>query len=1221
MYDVVPAFYSGIGTHGTDFIFETNPNNGCFWGQNRDGNGNCVGTVDNMDRTNPNNPININQFDSAIPFNRRAYATFGLAGDSNRIRWQNMTDSQIYQDGKGASSGTLYGSGGRVNGKSKVGLTNADIEIGYELGQSGTNKHLAFLKGMEDGSQGYIFSQYSGAWMGIEIMPECYPNDSGVYPQYRLNIDGTTKMGDNNQPIPNQVPTSSDWHPNTTLNISELGISNVKITDMTKTLMCVEVSSLANEALRHGTIYERKGGWKYEYETYQTTEVNDRPVPNTNPQLYYHSTWVHSYSPTNPVGLTTVNKFGNNRNTQHLIAYVKFLAEVNRIWADKYLNGRRVMLQSKITCDRANMGIFLDAQFTNRAYEFYHHDRRTSFLIGGFTAMSGCEWQIWDRNTDQYLDGYHGAFGLINLFKQKKSFSSTVSESYESLKPRLKWLLHKSEISYNDGSTYVTETADKYVMNSDSIPHSQAITDDGYWVGFFGRPEGIEKTSCKVRVTWDGKTYYHTITNDMWETTNPSHGSKSLADIPVVDKDFYYFIFKLNGAGGEVGNDNFYISSSTNPVINGTSVTFTAFNCNGTITWESNGTEVGTGSTLTRTMGSGETIIAYCSNGLVSNSITSTEIATDVFLFIGESNMGTRNSLDTALSGELGLKESNVRILNNDNLTLETLDIPTNSSLGETDCTPNKAWGLELPAYQFFKAGGTGKNELIIGKLAQGGARIGQFNEDFLEGYFPIVKSRINKIKELLTAEGKTPKFHIFYSQGINNAINSDLYDDDHFPNLRGSLYWREATKVFLDKLLLLTGSSTKIVMTKFFNSYKGNFGTYLNSRIDELVSWKSSNIQTVDTTDLTLSDGLHFDSTSVRTLFNRMAQKHFGTSVVIPTPTTTINPTDGTVTITQPNRVANYYKSSNGQAGIVYRHSLDFADNVWLENNYMKVGINLRGGGAIVHLSKAGSTVNLVNNDDDGGIGRQIQPDYYQKPEDFSVDGKDLSPNFPTNGYNTTLGGDDFKNVPTLLDYYVTDNGYYVKFKPLIWGIDGHISEITMEVLYKLEGNALKVSYTYTSERTDGDIVVPQEGERIIDGLSIPTLHMNKFFTKIHSYGTTGEGQTPHTINDFLPTNIPNVTNRQFSNIETNEGWVAIEAPSQNTILGVINKKCGYIRSERKNIIDENLGGTGEDATTIVEMTQSPQNIDYRIKQVRKDDAYLVFGTVEQVRAKALSL
>jgi hypothetical protein len=186
-----------------------------------------------------------------------------------------------------------------------------------------------------------------------------------------------------------------------------------------------------------------------------------------------------------------------------------------------------------------------------------------------------------------------------------------------------------------------------------------------------------------------------------------------------------------------------------------------------------------------------------------------------------------------------------------------------------------------------------------------------------------------------------------------------------------------------------------------------------------------------------------------------------------------------------------------------------------------------------------------------------------------------------------------------------------------LIWGINGHISEITLEVTYKLTGNTIKADYVYTSRRTDNQIVSQPVN---IVGQAVPAIYLNKFFTQIESY----EGSAPWTngatqVKTIASNQINTASN--FTLNEPTEGWTAIISPSQSLALGVYNSISNYVRSERKNLVNENLANDLDDACTIVEVLHSPNLPDSHNVWSRTDNVYFILDTVAQIRAKAYQI
>ena len=594
MYDRKPENYQGYGVRCLDYFWESNFSNGAEW-------------VDGID---PVCNKNINTFTSRIPFHQRAISLYGIGSSTDRQQWVVNGTDWVFDKGVESVSSRYLGWGDKVNGKVNTGLANADIEIGLEQGFEYYPKHLAFLLGMGSASQGYVFSQYSAAMNSVGVDLSFYPNDSGVFPTLRKKIDGNNYTDGSGNTVLNNIPLSPDWNPTSKIDISSRGIINKGIIDYPNILPCIEISSTSDMTFHNGQIYARKNGWAY-------------------------SAGNLSYSASNPIDNTIVDKFGMNRNTNHIIADIICYGDVNKWWSVNKLNNRKVILQSKITCDRANLGLFYEAGFTNQDLKFKHFDREYSFDIGGFTALTGCEWQIWDRNTQENLDGYHGAFGVINLMNQRKTFSTGLSKSFADLKPTANFLLWNSEISY-DGINYVKDKATEYVLSETKVPQRQFITPDGYWGGFLARPEGIEGIingnliSLKLRVSYGGSFYYYTITPDMWETVDYAYRNTALSALPIDKKDYHYFLIKIeDGPVIETGGTVIVPSITKNittPTI-GQSVTFTSTGCQSTAytnKWydTAEGNFIQNGLTLTVNAADGNGYYAKCVGVSASSTIS-----------------------------------------------------------------------------------------------------------------------------------------------------------------------------------------------------------------------------------------------------------------------------------------------------------------------------------------------------------------------------------------------------------------------------------------------------------------------------------------------------------------------------------------------------------------------------------------------------------------------
>ena len=154
---------------------------------------------------------------------------------------------------------------------------------------------------------------------------------------------------------------------------------------------------------------------------------------------------------------------------------------------------------------------------------------------------------------------------------------------------------------------------------------------------------------------------------------------------------------------------------------------------------------------------------------------------------------------------------------------------------------------------------------------------------------------------------------------------------------------------------------------------------------------------------------------------------------------------------------------------------------DVFLQNEYIKIGADLVYGGGLSYLeyikepvalvtldgrAEVGinyadlvdatevrsTSVNLLNNYD---TGRLVQQSYYginQAPyEPGTFMGREWN-------YNPVMGGDQFMNSSKIIDFEVTDTHIYVKCRPMDWAKDNEPTFSYMEATYTLDGRNLLV-------------------------------------------------------------------------------------------------------------------------------------------------------------------
>ena len=136
-----------------------------------------------------------------------------------------------------------------------------------------------------------------------------------------------------------------------------------------------------------------------------------------------------------------------------------------------------------------------------------------------------------------------------------------------------------------------------------------------------------------------------------------------------------------------------------------------------------------------------------------------------------------------------------------------------------------------------------------------------------------------------------------------------------------------------------------------------------------------------------------------------------------------------------------------------------------YLDNGVIRLGVDLRLGGAITWLSRSGAAANLVNSYD---FGRQIQMSYYSGPVPFAVAGKQPKPEWKFIGWNPIQVGDAFGNPSKLIAHRNDSRQIYVKCIPMHWPLNNVPGECTYECWFSLEGPAVHARCRFVNHRPD---------------------------------------------------------------------------------------------------------------------------------------------------------
>lgn len=269
-----------------------------------------------------------------------------------------------------------------------------------------------------------------------------------------------------------------------------------------------------------------------------------------------------------------------------------------------------------------------------------------------------------------------------------------------------------------------------------------------------------------------------------------------------------------------------------------------------------------------------------------------------------------------------------------------------------------------------------------------------------------------------------------------------------------------------------------------------------------------------------------------------------------------------------------------------------------FLQNDEVKVGVDLNLGGAITWLSAKGGE-NRVNNFD---FGRQIQLSYFSGPVPFESQGQKPADHWKHIGWNPIQAGDDFQHGSRTIEHRNDGSEIYVKCIPLQWPLNNVPGECTLESWLQLEGPVVKARARLVNARTDKT----QYPARLQE---LPALYANAAFHRVVSY----TGSRPFT-NDATQIMPKSLTKHPWTFWLGTEHWSAL-LDDHNQGIGLITPGRIWFTGGFAG----KPGGNNTHATDTGYLAgQGLEILDHDI--VHEFRYELVAGSLEQIRTRAKS-
>lgn len=270
-----------------------------------------------------------------------------------------------------------------------------------------------------------------------------------------------------------------------------------------------------------------------------------------------------------------------------------------------------------------------------------------------------------------------------------------------------------------------------------------------------------------------------------------------------------------------------------------------------------------------------------------------------------------------------------------------------------------------------------------------------------------------------------------------------------------------------------------------------------------------------------------------------------------------------------------------------------------YIQNEFIKVGIDLNLGGSITFIADVKKGENIINNHD---WGRQVQMSFYSGPNPFLPNGKEPAPFWRGLGWNPIQSGDYSGKRSKVLEHKNEGNQLYVKCIPMQWPLDNEPGECTFESWIVLKGYTVEVRSRLVNNRED-------KTQYSARGQELPAVYTNAPYHRLISY-RGGKPFTKDTISHIKNHNLPKAKGIHWAYWQATEGWAA-NVNDDDYGLGVWNPNaqsyCGGFYG------DETFKGGSKDAATGY---ISPLHTEILDDDITYDYNYvLILGKLDEIR------